>query len=494
MHSPMLERETELIKQIILESTIGGRSSIRLNEVIASPLPRGVKTFISAEVLKLLETEFKQSSPLSRIARNTDALVLPDRAVLRALAMEYVLERDEYAKLVEDTVHFLENYLCRPQWTLTQMLFENDSQISFETMVKKFECTADYSYFGALLERYARRNGWTTITRDQFEKVIARIDEEIVKQHTPKQIALLTQPIFDFLLFGNISMTRPVPVGAIFLFYDDKKLPAVKNYVERICQVRSRTQISMGELIEIIEDLYRVESTVKDDVAESEQAIFAPREPEEQAAQEIVPEQAETPAATQLESTVFPLNEVQQPAELSESLENQTTESEPVNAQAENLLPDEIFPEQTPESATSPIHEPENLSLDTGTRRADKGGLVNPGALIAYATEREAQRHALFLTFPDPPIKREPPSHLPLIEQLASDLQQEKFARIIFGDNEQYFRAFLVSINNTCTWGEAQLLLRELFEMRKLNILSPDVVEFTDVMHARYRTELKPAE
>ncbi|MEO8168444.1 MAG: hypothetical protein ABI623_09360, partial [bacterium] len=112
----MLERETELIKQIILESTIGGRSSIRLNEVMASPLPRGVKSFMSAAVTELLETEFNQSSSFSRITKNTNDLVMPDRAVLHAFAMEYVLDRDEFIKFAEDAVHFLENYLCRPQW------------------------------------------------------------------------------------------------------------------------------------------------------------------------------------------------------------------------------------------------------------------------------------------------------------------------------------------------------------------------------------------
>ncbi len=488
----MLERETELIKQIILESTIGERSSIRLNEVIGSPLPRGVKSFMSAEVSKLLETEFNQSAPLSRITRNTDDLVLPDRTVLRALAMEYVLERDEYTKLVEDTVHFLENYLCRPQWTLTQMLFESESGISFETMVRKFECTADYSYFGALVERYARRNGWTTITRDQFENLIARVDEEILKQHSPKQVALLTQPIFDFLLFGNISMTHPVPVAAILLFYDDKKLGTVKNYVERICHVRSRTQISMGELIEIIEDLHHVESTVKHDVKESEQAIFAPREPEQEAAQEIVPEQPESPAATQPESGVSLPHEAEQTVELSESVQNEITDLQP--AHTENLSQSEISPEQTPEPAASSVPEQENASVDSEVHRDDNSSIVNPAVLIAYAAEREAQRHALFLTFPDRPIKMESASNLPTIEQLASDHQQEKFARVIFGDNEEHLRSFLASINNTATWGEAQLLLRQLFQARNLNILSPDVVEFTDVMHARYNTEPKPAE
>ena len=46
----MLERETELIKQIIIESTINGRSAVKVNEIIAAGVPRGVKAFVVAQV------------------------------------------------------------------------------------------------------------------------------------------------------------------------------------------------------------------------------------------------------------------------------------------------------------------------------------------------------------------------------------------------------------------------------------------------------------
>ncbi len=481
----MLERETELIRQIILESTIGGRSSIRLNEVIASPLPRGVKSFMSAAVAELLEAEFNQSSSFSRITKNTNDLVLPDRAVLNAFAMEYVLERDEFIKLAEDAVHFLENYLCRPQWTLTQMLFANEAAVSLETMAKTFARTTDYSYYGGLAQRYAQRNGWTTITRDQFEHLIARIDEEIVKQHSPKQIALLAQPIFDYLLFGNISMTRPVPLAAILLFYEDKKLAALKDYIERICHVRSRTQISMGELIEIIEDLHHVESTVKDDVQKSENAIFAARETEQPATQEVDSEQIKEPSTSQSDS----LSETGQQVESVVSAEQTREELQPAEAESVDAN-SEMNSDRSPE--TPMVVVPENDTPEVEGRPDDE--IKNTEALVAYAAERETQRHALFLTFPDRPVKSVHSSDLPPIEQVLSDLQQEKFEEIIFGNNPEHCRAFLTSINNTSTWAEAQLLLRKLFEMRNLNILSQDVVEFTDVMHARYYTELKPAE
>ncbi|MEO8167242.1 MAG: hypothetical protein ABI623_03285, partial [bacterium] len=388
-------------------------------------------------------------------------------------------------KLAEDAVHFLENYLCRPQWTLTQMLFANEAAVSPETMAKTFARTTDYSYYGALAQRYAQRNGWTTITRDQFEHLIARIDEEIVKQHSPKQIALLAQPIFDYLLFGNVSLTRPVPLAAILLFYEDKKLTAVKDYIERICHVRSRTQISMGELIEIIQDLHHVESTVKDDVRKSESAIFAPRETEQPPTQEVDSEQIEEPSTSQSDS----LSETGQQVEPVVSAEQTVDELQPPEVESVDAE-SEKHSDRSPE--TPMVVEPGNDIVE----EKDPSGveIKNTEALVAYASERETQRHALFLTFPDRPVKSEHSSHLPPVEQVISDLQREKFEEIIFGNNAEHCGAFLTLINGTSTWGEAQLLLRKLFEMRNLNILSQDVVEFTDVMHARYSTELKHAE
>ncbi|MBI5472649.1 MAG: hypothetical protein HY961_09930, partial [Ignavibacteriae bacterium] len=170
----MLERETELIKQIIIESTIGGREAIRVNEVIAADIPRGVKSFILSQVAKLLEDDLRQSARLTQITKGISSTVTAERSLLRSLATEYVLERSEYLKLVEDTVHFLENYLCRPQWTLTQFLFEQQQEISLHEIVQKFELVVDYAYYTALVERYMRRKAWSSIRLEQFQKLVAR--------------------------------------------------------------------------------------------------------------------------------------------------------------------------------------------------------------------------------------------------------------------------------------------------------------------------------
>lgn len=482
----MLERETELIKQIIIESTINGREAIKLSDVIATSLPRGVKTFMTAEVVKLLETDFKQSQRLSQITQGIGSTIAVERSLLHALAMEYVLHRDEYLKLVEDTVHFLENYLCRPQWTLCQLMFEKEKSVSFDSLAKKFECVVDYSYLRMVIERHARRNNVKEIREEQFRSLLAKIDEEVVKQHSPRELALLTKPIFDFLLFGDASMTRPVPLGAILLFFEDKKMVGVKDYIERICQVRSRTQISMTELIGILEDLFRVETAVKDDVQESEQEILKPVERTVES--EPKPAISETPvtAAAGALHTVgdngrekTPVKENAEPSAAASAVESLT--------------------DQTPRTEEQPkvkVTELDTMELerDVSAIEIPAPRIVNADELVAYAKEREALRHAAFLTFPERPIQDELGEELPDIQEMLTKEQREQFINSIFKKDENYFFIFLTSLNNARTWRDAQPFLRDLFEMNSLNIRSRDVVEFTDAMQARYHPELRNAE
>jgi hypothetical protein len=69
-------------------------------------------------------------------------------------------------------------------------------------------------------------------------------------------MAMLTKPIFDLVLVADASVDQSIPLEPLLLFYEDKKMSAVRDYIERICHIRSRPELSLGELIGILEDLH----------------------------------------------------------------------------------------------------------------------------------------------------------------------------------------------------------------------------------------------
>jgi hypothetical protein len=503
----MLERETELIKQIIVESTIDGRDAVKLSEVVAAELPRGVKAFMTAQVISLLEADLEKSSQLQHITKGIASTVMGDRTLLRSLAMAFSLPREEFVRLTEDTVHFLENYLCRPQWTLKNVMFEKSQTITFEEMAKKLEFAVEYSYFRILIDRHALRNGWKTITAEEFASLVEKVDQEVVRKHSPRELALLTKPIYDFLLFGDPSMDLPIPLGAILLFFDDKKMTTERDHIERIYKVRSRTQISMNELIGILEDLYRVESTVKEEVEETEKEILAPitSPMESSPSQHIVDEQpTEQPEPIAAEK--------QEEKHIEEHGENREEEHIIAPARVDILsttkdgvektpLPpnmphavDAIFFDATQEETAIDVTNlhTEELAKDLRPAEMNAPTVVNPNVLAEFAKERQRLRDAI-LSFPDHPGKDVQKAENLDVDDSFPVERRAKFIRRIFKGNEKDYAIFISSINKAQSWREAQVHLRQLFEINKLDVLSPEVVEFTDAMHARFTPDLKKA-
>ncbi len=511
----MLERETELIKQIIVESTINGRDAVKLNEIVAAELPRGVKSFMTSQVMTLVEADLRKSPLLAQITKG----------VVRSLAMESVLSRDEFLKLTEDTVHFLENYLCRPQWTLNNVMFEKSQTIAADEIMRKLELAVEYSYFRILIERHVLRNGVATIAAEEFKALVGKIDQEVVGKHTARELALLAKPIYDFLLFGNASMDLPVPLSAILLFFEDKGMTKEKNHIERMYKVRSRTQISMNELIGILEDLHRVEDTVKEEVEATEREILAPRaataephplitaddEPAEIAAQATLAS-AETTVEPAGQKPVEPSTQAEPPAEPpAEPVIEQEQFIEPTrvdilstrkdneeHASKLEAMPhavDAIFFDATRDEM--PNVDVAGREKDIAPAEVNMPSVVNPNEMTKFAQERQRLRDAI-LGFPERPDMRKDNDATRRAENLAVDdslpvEQRAKFIRRIFKGDENDYGIFINSINTARSWREAQLHLRQLFEMRKLDVLSPDVVEFTDAMHARFNPDLKRA-
>jgi hypothetical protein len=204
----MLELETDSILATLRARTIGDREAILLREILVADIPRGIKTYMQAETVRWLETELFASPRFSRVDRQAPGVRRHGRAFIASMSALYSFPREEYISLLENAVHFLENYLCRPQWTIENFVFESGGSMSAQDVVAKLDCTVDYAYFRTLVQKLLKRRGTMDITAEEFRSILIRIDDQIVKQHNARELALLAKPIFDFLLLRDTPPRR----------------------------------------------------------------------------------------------------------------------------------------------------------------------------------------------------------------------------------------------------------------------------------------------
>ena len=128
-------------------------------------------------------------------------------------------------------------------------------------MVSKLDCTVDYAYFKTLIQKIMQRRGTRDISAEEFRTMLVRIDDQIVKQHNARELALLAKPIFDFLLLRDTPPDVSIPLKPILVFFEDKKMNILRDYIESICRIRRRTEITLDELTTLVEDLYLGQAT-----------------------------------------------------------------------------------------------------------------------------------------------------------------------------------------------------------------------------------------
>jgi hypothetical protein len=429
----MLEHETEQLLLRITEKTIGARPDIALKEVVSADIPKGIKACLQAEVANWLEEDLLATPRFARIIQKGHTLNPLARTFTRSLCLEYVFSREEFLSTLDNAVHFLENYLCRPQWTLAQFVFDGKTGVTLDTLVLKLEYLSDYSYYSALIERFMHRKGLKEIHVDAFQSLVARIDDQIVKRHSSRELALLAKPIYDYLLLCDAPSGQSIPISPLLVFYDDKNMHYVSEYIERICQLRGSTELSLDGLTRIIEDISpgQPQPTKRDSVRRATEQGGSARRDESIEQEEI----------TFPSHRVAPTSLLDQPA---------TRTGVETNDQIER---GHAFVTDQPESD---VQQKKNITLS-----------------LTYAGMTET---------PQTPSLAD-------LNELISGEQRERIIKNMFDNDVAYYADIIAALNRTQTWKEASLYLNELFTTFSLDAFTDEAIELTDTVHRRFHAE-----
>lgn len=277
----MFEQELEQVQKITIGNTIGNAPSIALKTILESNIPAGVKSYFRGHVEWMLHTERRDERKDSRFDyRQEDVRLLQEQMDI-LLVYHYTFSREEFLTTLDTGAHFLFNFLCRPQWTLDQYLFEEKNMLSVRETALKFRFLGDYGYYWSILERYLTGKNMTEISREEMARLLRRIDTEIVNTKTKEDLACLTEPFYDFIRFIHqhaITGGRgDLPVRALMYFFEDKRIPSVLSHLQSLRDA-GRQSLSYEELQEAVFSSYIPKVTAAEEfVAEQSRPAPSPQ-------------------------------------------------------------------------------------------------------------------------------------------------------------------------------------------------------------------------
>jgi hypothetical protein len=254
----IFESEIESIINSVRARTIGESESITLGDLLTSSVHPGIKSYFRAEVEKLLKSEREKEIRSKRFRYSLPEVLRLQEQMDLLLQHRYEFDQTEFDALLDEAVHFQFNYLCRPQFTLMNFLFENRRRISTADIERKLLYCVDYSYYREIIRRYIVDNGLAKITYEEFQSLLEKIDVEIVGRHSSWELARMLKVLFAFVDAGlpalRTSQGEPkLPINAAIVFFEDKKMISMKERLERERDQQELREITLPELANLIE-------------------------------------------------------------------------------------------------------------------------------------------------------------------------------------------------------------------------------------------------
>lgn len=263
----MLEQETEQIISLLIRRTIGQKGEIRLDELLASRIPRGIKAYVRAEVTGWLADELRQGRRMAGIIHGEGAGGGAASALIHSASLEYLFPRPEFVATLDAAVHFLGNYLCRPRWTLRQFLVPGLLPIPAATVRRHLEYVCDYAYLPTLIGRYLETRELAMISPAQLGALIEQIDRLVVQRGNFADLARMAEPIFDFFTLASPTGDE-IPLKPVLVFLEDKNQPMLRDHLEQHARTRGTSAITLPELVRSF--------TGRDDDARIHTTLYAP--------------------------------------------------------------------------------------------------------------------------------------------------------------------------------------------------------------------------
>ncbi|MGD1044456.1 MAG: hypothetical protein ABR936_03890 [Bacteroidota bacterium] len=254
----IFEAEIESIIHAVHIKTIGEDDGIVLKKILSARIHPAVKAYFKAEVEKTLGQERGLEYRSKKFSYSLPEVRSLEEQIDLLLVQNYHFSLQEFESLLDESVHFQFNYLCRPQWTLLNFIVGEQRRVASETIEKRLKYCVDYTYFPELIKRYIANHGLAEVTYEEFKSLIEKIDHEVVAQHSSLELAHMTRALFDFVESGKMVPQvefeqQTLPINAAIVFFEDKNVLEICARLESERDRNRLLQITADRLADIIE-------------------------------------------------------------------------------------------------------------------------------------------------------------------------------------------------------------------------------------------------
>jgi len=434
----MLENTVDALIKKVKNAVITdpNMTEIPLGYLMTRDIPESVKHFFDQEVELWIREEEDKFVSSDRFDYDMPEVRMLIDQIFDFLKQNARFDLNKFNQLLERAVKLEMNYLIEPQRTLSQFIFKDNSIVATMDVYDTLKYFFRLEYYKDAISDYFNSKYLHEISQDQFQGLIAQIDEKVFKENTFEVTLKTIKAVASFINESTDEDLDRMDLDVLSHIFKDRALDKYTALVDQLKE-KQRENITFIELETILQE----ESIASLESSEPEEA------------------ELEVSEATQLHMEAI-----------------QDIEESKPEVEVENI---EIGEMAAPEPE---IEEEEEEEEEEETQ-------VAPAAPAAPAPEPEqapkpANVASEMADFVASQISTDQP--LGDLQSVIQGRAKKKIIKKLFRKKENEYNSFIDLVNQHSTWKDASVIIDDEFYERGINPYSKEAIMFSDLIYLRF--------
>ena len=219
----MFEKEIKFISDFSLNKVKNLGSYITFEKLSSINLHPAILTYISGELEYMIFADRNQLLKDSLFDYSGKEISENFKKIADEIKKTKKVSFEDIKKLITQAVSFNVNYIVRPKWSLTKLVYNNKETVSVDDLQLILNYIYYYDYIKSVLTSYISKRQVVQFSATEFELILNKIDRELFKLNSEDLINNALVSMGDFFNIGGIDRTI-IPMAGVEILLKEKNL------------------------------------------------------------------------------------------------------------------------------------------------------------------------------------------------------------------------------------------------------------------------------
>lgn len=268
----MFENEIKFISDFTLNKVKELGSFITIEKFLAIDIHPSIKKYVEGEIDYLISEDRKKLIENSLFDYSGTEISNYFTLIGNEIKKTKKISYEDIKNIVLQAVSFNANYVVRPKWSLSKLIFGNNKSVSVNELRLMLNYTYYYEYLNNVFLAYLSKKKILNITITEFELIVNKIDRELFMLHQSKLVDNALYAIADYFSIGGLNKST-LTVESVENFLKEKNLTELLFKLKRAYSNSAKKRADIDEIRKVLYSTLSIDSPFVE--SDDQENVFA---------------------------------------------------------------------------------------------------------------------------------------------------------------------------------------------------------------------------